>query len=328
MIRQRREALQNPHTRSMLEFGNSIILIMFPNGINVEISGNGNNVTIKYPDGRIERMTRTEYEQKNIRGEWLNDELVRQYNGVPDNESKGLEEVHVRGGRTGEIAYMFDGLYIRNPIFGGIGAGTRLNLFAIKEFDFQPGGFNAEYGDAMSAVSNWHTMSGGKKYQFKYKYETSLVGAMLFDNEFDDLRGYDDYNIAFGGPVPFIKNLNFWVSSQITDKDSYRVLEFDDIIYQDNDPGNINNRSNLVAPWDTHSGLRGFGFSRTNDIFSKISWKIGQSFRMNATYWTASNHLKIFERQWMYWNQGQNEIFRDTERISINDEKVPFNGLT
>ena len=63
---------------------------------------------------------------------------------------------------------MIDGLYIRNPIFGGIGSGTRLNLFAIKEFDWQPGGFNAEYGDAMSAVSNMHTMAGGKKYQFKY----------------------------------------------------------------------------------------------------------------------------------------------------------------
>ena len=72
--------------------------------------------------------------------------------GIPDMEERGLVEVHVRGGRSGEIAYMIDGLYIRNPIFGGIGSGTRLNVFAIKEFDFQPGGFNAEYGDAMSAV--------------------------------------------------------------------------------------------------------------------------------------------------------------------------------
>ena len=69
--------------------------------------------------------------------------------GIPDHEEKGLEEVHVRGGRSGEIAYLIDGMYIRNPIYGGIGNGTRLNLFAIKEFDWQPGGFNAEYGDAM-----------------------------------------------------------------------------------------------------------------------------------------------------------------------------------
>ncbi|SVD99060.1 uncharacterized protein METZ01_LOCUS451914, partial [marine metagenome] len=77
--------------------------------------------------------------------------------GIPDHEERGLEEVHVRGGRSGEIAYLIDGMYIRNPIYGGIGNGTRLNLFAVQEFDWQPGGFNAEYGDAMSAVSNMHT---------------------------------------------------------------------------------------------------------------------------------------------------------------------------
>ena len=52
--------------------------------------------------------------------------------GIPNQEERGLEEVHVRGGRSGEIAYMIDGMYVRNPIFGGIGSGTRLNLFAIN----------------------------------------------------------------------------------------------------------------------------------------------------------------------------------------------------
>lgn len=99
--------------------------------------------------------------------------------GIPNQEERGLEEVHVRGGRSGEIAYMIDGMYIRNPIFGGIGSGTRLNLFAINEFDWQPGGFNAEYGDAMSAVSNWHTSSGGENIEYHFEYETSLVGAFI-----------------------------------------------------------------------------------------------------------------------------------------------------
>ena len=40
--------------------------------------------------------------------------------GIPGHEERGLEEVHVRGGRSGEIAYMIDGMYIKNPVFGGI----------------------------------------------------------------------------------------------------------------------------------------------------------------------------------------------------------------
>ena len=33
--------------------------------------------------------------------------------GIPDHEERGLQEVHVRGGRSGEIAYMINGMYIR-----------------------------------------------------------------------------------------------------------------------------------------------------------------------------------------------------------------------
>ena len=133
--------------------------------------------------------------------------------GIPDHEERGLQEVHVRGGRSGEIAYMIDGMYIRNPIYGGIGNGTRLNKFAIQEFDWQPGGFNAEYGDAMSAVSNFHTMSGGNDYSFRFSYDTSLLGEAL-GSVYDELRDYHDYNIGFGGPlVPGINFIKFWFSA-------------------------------------------------------------------------------------------------------------------
>ena len=151
--------------------------------------------------------------------------------GIPNQEERGLEEVHVRGGRSGEIAYMIDGMYIRNPIFGGIGSGTRLNLFAINEFDWQPGGFNAEYGDAMSAVSNWHTASGGEKIEYHFEYETSFVGALINNlrgktkdtENFDKLRGLNDYNFGIGGPVLGIPKLRFWFSGQYTSEDSYSV---------------------------------------------------------------------------------------------------------
>ena len=55
---------------------------------------------------------------------------------VPDHEERGLEEIHVIGGRSGQVAYMMDGMYLRNPIFGSIGSGTRLNLFAIRPVSY------------------------------------------------------------------------------------------------------------------------------------------------------------------------------------------------
>ena len=236
--------------------------------------------------------------------------------GIPDHEEKGLEEVHVRGGRSGEIAYLIDGMYIRNPIYGGIGNGTRLNLFAIREFDWQPGGFNAEYGDAMSAVSNMHTATGGDEFSYKFKYSTSMVGAEL-GSRYDKLRGYNDYNLGFGGTVPLLSKLKYWVSGQYTTYEHYRVLQFDSLVFIHNDPNNDINKESMVQPWDDEMGFRGFGFDNTYDIFGKLSYKPTNKLRFNLSYWSVAAHRKIFSTRFLYWDEGQNEIFRDTERIAF-----------
>ena len=258
--------------------------------------------------------------------------------GIPDHEEKGLEEVHVRGGRAGEIAYMIDGLYIRNPIFGGVGNSTRLNLFAIKHWDWQPGGFNAEYGDAMSAVSNSHTNKGGKSFEYKFQYSTSLVGAAL-GSEYDELRGYNDYSLGFGGPVPVLNNfidenlfnMTYWLSGQSTSEDNRTVLEFDDYFHQSGDPGNNNNRNKVtrvdddgnmisvgVQPWDNTAGFRGFGYENTDDMFANVSFNLfNNKLRLNTTYWKVKAKQKIFSTTFLYWDEGQNELFRDTDRLTF-----------
>ena len=258
--------------------------------------------------------------------------------GIPNQEERGLEEVHVRGGRSGEIAYMIDGMYIRNPIFGGIGSGTRLNLFAINEFDWQPGGFNAEYGDAMSAVSNWHTSSGGENIEYHFEYETSLVGAFLNElrgktkdtENFDKLRGLNDYNFGIGGPVLGIPKLRFWFSGQHTTEENYSVYEFDDRVYLGEDKDLLLdtlalNKANLVNPWDNISGFRGFGFDKTTDIFTKLSYKYSGKLRFHLSYWRVANHLQAFNARYLYWDEGRNELFRDTYRVNfeINHSLTP-----
>ena len=226
--------------------------------------------------------------------------------GIPDYEEKGLEEVHVRGGRSGEIAYMMDGMYLRNPIFNVIGTGTRLNLMAVRQLDWQPGGFNAEYGDAMSAVSNLHTRSGGKKFQYGLRYETSGVGASM-GSSYDELRGYDDISIGLGGPIWGFNKLSYWISGEYTNNSSARVFEFDDKIYQLlpellSDGSNYqeylnildDNKENLVQPWDNEAGFRGFGFRKTWDVFGKLTYKPTNKIRLNASYWPVSyTHLTL-----------------------------------
>ena len=225
---------------------------------------------------------------------------------------------------------MIDGMYVRNPIFGGIGSGTRLNLFAINEFDWQPGGFNAEYGDAMSAVSNWHTSSGGENIEYHFEYETSLVGAFINglrgkkdDTEnFDKLRGLNDYNFGIGGPVLGIPKLRFWFSGQHTSEENYSVYEFDDRVYLGEDQDLLLdtlalNKESLVNPWDNIAGFRGFGFDKTTDIFAKLSYNHSSKLRFNLSYWRVANHLQAFNPRYLYWDEGRNELFRDTYRVNF-----------
>ncbi|HIC39270.1 MAG TPA: hypothetical protein EYO79_07370, partial [Candidatus Marinimicrobia bacterium] len=246
--------------------------------------------------------------------------------GIPDYEEKGLEEIHVRGGRSGEIAYMMDGMYLRNPIYNVIGNGTRLNLMALRQLDWQPGGFNAEYGDAMSAVSNLHTRSGGKSFQYGMRYETSGIGASL-GSRYDELRGYDDISIGLGGPIWGLSKLTYWISGEYTNNASARVFEFDDKVYQtlpelQSDGSNYQeymnilnqNKENLVQPWDTQEGFRGFGFRKTWDVFGKLTYKPTNKIRINASYWQVANHQKVFNPAFMYWDDGQTELFQDTYR--------------
>lgn len=250
---------------------------------------------------------------------------------VPDHEERGIEEIHVKGGRSGEIAYMMDGMYLRNPIFGSIGSGTRLNIFAVREFNWQPGGFNAEYGDAQSAVSNWITASGGEEIEYHFKWATSSVGALLdgdadASKNYDLNRGYTDYNFGIGGPIIGVPRLAFWVSGQYTTQDKYSVYEFDDKVYQGakyflND-GDVNdeilkeNKNNLVYPWDDQSGFRGFGFDNTWDVFAKLSYKFNNKIRFHGSYWLVENHRQSFNPTYLYWDEGRNELFRDTERFN------------
>ncbi|MBD3225159.1 MAG: TonB-dependent receptor plug domain-containing protein, partial [Caldithrix sp.] len=55
--------------------------------------------------------------------------------GISGFEDRGIEEIHVRGGRSGEIGYTIDGMYIVNPFYGSKYSWTQLNDFAIEQVD-------------------------------------------------------------------------------------------------------------------------------------------------------------------------------------------------
>lgn len=140
----------------------------------------------------------------------------------------------------------------------------------------------------------------------------------------------NDYNFGIGGPVLGIPKLRFWFSGQHTTEENYSVYEFDDRVYLGEDQDLLLdtlalNKGNLVNPWDNVSGFRGFGFDKTTDIFTKLSYKYSGKLRFHLSYWRVANHLQAFNARYLYWDEGRNELFRDTYRVNfeINHSLTP-----
>lgn len=72
-------------------------------------------------------------------------------------------EGHIRGGKTREVVYLVDGLPVQDVIQGGPGA--ELPLSAISQMSIKTGGFDAEYGNALSGIINVITRTGGDDHE-------------------------------------------------------------------------------------------------------------------------------------------------------------------
>ncbi len=112
---------------------------------------------------------------------------------------------HIRGGRETEVLYLVDGLPIRESMSGGLG--SQLPNGSIVEMSVQTGGFNAEYGNAMSGVVNIVTKTGSDRHQ-------------LWLRMLDDRLGYQEsnktreYEIFGSGPI-IKRRLHYFLSSNL-----------------------------------------------------------------------------------------------------------------
>ncbi len=120
--------------------------------------------------------------------------------------------LHVRGGRSNEVAYLVDGAYVEDPLLGGLA--TQINNDAIQEMSLLSGTFNAEYGNAMSGVVNIVTREGGERYTGKVEARTSEYGISDF-SKFHELR----YSATLSGPV--IDHINFFFTAENDRRGSY-----------------------------------------------------------------------------------------------------------
>ena len=110
------------------------------------------------------------------------------------------QELHVRGGRAGEVNYIVDGVETKS-LLGGLGLvtpGMNIATEDVEEMNILKGGFDAEYGNVQSAAINIITKEGSsKKTDVRIDYLTDDLGS-------SDLNKYsfntDRLEFSIGGP--------------------------------------------------------------------------------------------------------------------------------
>ncbi len=156
-------------------------------------------------------------------------------------EAGGL---HIRGGRSGEVAHWVDGVPVTN--FSG-GRGVVIENSMVQELQVVSGTFNAEYGNAMSGIVNYVTKEGQEKYTGRIRsymdsyYSTSDIYNVLksvdtvtgpqtgevstvqeSENPLKTIRPSYSIDGNLSGPVPFVKKLSFFANMRYRDEKGWR----------------------------------------------------------------------------------------------------------
>lgn len=124
--------------------------------------------------------------------------VTQQAGVVTDNRN----EVHIRGGRSYENAFLIDGVSVQDPI-SGTGFGLQLSASSIEQVEVITGGFNAEFGQATSGIVNVKTREGKDRYTGSLTYKRDHLG----NNSSFHVFNVDVIEANLSGPEPLTSYL-------------------------------------------------------------------------------------------------------------------------
>ena len=141
-----------------------------------------------------ETATLTRISSDDIRNKIVNsvEDILSEQIGVTTVDN----EIHIRGGRIDESLFIIDGLSIKDPL-SGYGGNLFINAESIDNLEIITGGYNAEYGQAMSGVINIRLKEGRDKYEGSFKYSSDNWG---FSQDSYSHYNTDHLEFNLGGP--------------------------------------------------------------------------------------------------------------------------------
>jgi outer membrane receptor protein involved in Fe transport len=225
---------------------------------------------------------------------------------------------HMRGGRKEEVAYMVDGILVKNPYSGQMDNLT-INSSAIEEMVAVSGTFNAEYGNAMSGIVNIVTKGGGQKLSGRL---SGYTGDQVSNNTdiFPDIDDIEPFNIRnlqgnLGGPIPLLGNrITFFLSGQYDDTDGYLYG------YHKYSQKALRNESENILPDTTRSGFMErmpMKPSTRKNISGKLTVQLSDVLKMTYGCLWYRRGYKTYDHRWKYLPESTYNRERQSDRHSL-----------
>ena len=194
------------------------------------------------------------------------------------NLQAGVVDGHFRGGRSGEVKYLVDGVSV-NDVYSGE-ATLEASTNSIQELQVITGTFNAEYGQAMSGVVNQITKIPENHYTVNYSdyigdYATTRTDLFQYIPGLDPFRTKNVQG-SVGGPIPGTNGFaRFFTSARYLSDDGYlygkRIFTPQDLSdFSSDNPANWK----VNATGDGHRVP--MNYSRQLTLQQKLIFKVGQ----------------------------------------------------
>ncbi|MCF7807281.1 MAG: TonB-dependent receptor [Candidatus Marinimicrobia bacterium] len=182
-------------------------------------------------------------------------------------------EIHVRGGRVDESMFIVDGISVKDPL-SGYSNNLYVNVDAIEELEVITGGFNAEYGQAMSGIINIRIKEGSQKYHGTLAYSSDDFG--LSELPWESFNK-DRIEFTLSGPEPITSTMNaiglslpgkvsFFANAYMHLNDSYLP------------------QAHKLVP--SQEWMKKLTFRQENDWHAlyKLTWRINDQQKLSASY--------------------------------------------
>lgn len=229
--------------------------------------------------------------------------------------------LHIRGGRSNEIAFLVDGMYVTDPLLGGLA--TQISNDAIQEMSMLSGTFNAEYGNSMSGVVNIVTRDGTDKFSAKLEARTSEFGVERYSSLLENR-----INGSISGPM-LIQGIKYFLSAELDKRGNYLPFGYN------NEKTFFAKLTTTLVPYVKISFANRGSIGKRQSYSHSYSYIPEQYLRRRTDSWqssvtlthTAANNF-FYDLRGSYFNQGYySGIDKDTSEYLASNEFEYFEDI-